>query len=304
MHDKVLSVCLTVATGWLGRSLIETKTSFECKIDLSLFGRNESQLSLQSGEVLPIKKFDLKEVSKKSFDIFAPFAFLTRDRALTLSDSEYELANKKLIESSVQVILSGKVGSVINLSSGVVSMMSDNQKTDSSYSTYAKLKEYQEEEFASACSTAGVPLINCRVFSLSGIDMQEPKKYAIGDLVLQALIKKSITLKSQSIVTRRYMDSRDLMHLLIQYAISGRSYNNETGGYKVSLTELSEKILHLLGISKSNIFFESDSKLPSNEYLSNRNDFEDYAQTLSFKMESMETQIENVVSALKFKTKS
>jgi nucleoside-diphosphate-sugar epimerase len=302
--EKEISVCLTGATGWLGRSLMEAGQTFDKEVNFSLFGRKDSQILLQSQKTLPVKKFDLKEIGKKDFDIFAPFAFLTRDKALTLSDSEYELANRSIIETSVQVIRSGKAGSVVNLSSGVVSVMSDNQKADSSYSIYARLKEYQEEEFAKACSFAGIPLINCRVFSLSGIDMQEPNKYAIGDLISQALTKKSITLKSRSIVTRRYMDSRDLMYLLLRLAISGNSTSVESGGNKVTLIELSEKILQLLSLSIENITFESDSEVPTNEYFSNRDDLEEYAKRLSFKMTSMEGQIQNVTKAAELQAKN
>ena len=304
MSLKNLSICLSGGTGWLGRSLAAVATSPESQSNLSIYGRNDSQLALATGFTLPIRRFDINEIVDKQFDVFAPFAFLTRDKAISMSDDEYEMANRRIIDDSVKIIRSGNIGSVINLSSGVVSSMSENQKAENSYSIYSRLKEHQEGEFASACEDVGVPLINCRVFSLSGIDMQEPTKYAIGDLVSRALNHHSIELESRSPVTRRYMDSRDLMFYLLEYSRLGKSRQIESGGTKLNLIQLSEDILDVLGLSKENISFKSEIDLASNHYHSRRNDFEDFSTNSSRKMLGIESQIQNVLQALNLKQQS
>jgi hypothetical protein len=94
------------------------------------------------------------------------------------------------------------------------------------------------------------------------------------------------------------------MYLLLRLAISGNSTTVESGGNKVTLIELSEKILQLLSLSIENITFESDSEVPTNEYFSNRDDLEEYAKRLSFKMTSMEGQIQNVTKAAELQAKN
>jgi hypothetical protein len=222
----------------------------------------------------------LKKITSKEYDIFAPLAFATRDKALHMSDQDYIYINKAIVTDAVNVIRGGKVGSVLNISSGVVVKKSESQLLDSSYAIYADLKRFQEDLFSSACNSVGIPFINCRVFSLSGQDMREPSKYAIGNLVQQAISTGSIQLNSRGLVRR------------------GDSISVESGGEKVDLLQLAKQILKQYGHSPDSISFADINETQSNEYCSLENHFETIASETNYALSGVADQIANVAKSL------
>jgi nucleoside-diphosphate-sugar epimerase len=268
------------------------------QLHFDAFGRSESEILTDSGKSIQANLFDLKKITSKEYDIFAPFAFATRDKALQVSDQDYIDLNKAIVIDAVSVIRAGKVGSVLNISSGVVIQQSESQLLDSSYSIYADLKRFQEDLFSSACNSVGIPFINCRVFSLSGQDMKEPSKYAIGNLLSQAISAGSIQLSSKGLVVRRYMDSRDLMTLLLEYVRRGDSVSVESGGQKVDLIQLARQILKLYGYSTDSITFADTNAIQSNAYFSSEDHFEKIAGEINYTLTGITDQIVNVAKSL------
>jgi nucleoside-diphosphate-sugar epimerase len=263
-----------------------------------IYGRNQSKIKSESGAIFDVKPFDIEAIVKQEFRIFAPFAFSTRDKVNPSNYSDYIDSNKRLIADAVKVIRGGNIGSVINLSSGVVTMKSESQAQDISYSVYAELKSFQEDEYAEACSSVGIPFINCRVFSLSGTDMPEPRKYVIGHLVEQAVSNGKIELHSKNTVTRRHMDSRDMMFLLLKCVESGSSMNLESSGDTKNLIDLARMILKEYKLPEDRIIFKSKQLLPTNNYFSDKNDFEDLAAKNKYSLIGLGEQIKNVQLAL------
>ncbi len=299
MSSKTLTVCITGATGWLGQSLLHANQGSAVQLQFDAFGRSESEIITDSGQSIQNHLFDLKKIASKEYDIFAPLAFATRDKALKMSDQDYINLNRAIIIDAVNVIRAGKVGSVLNISSGVVVQKSESQLLDNSYSIYADLKRFQEDLFSSACNSVGIPFINCRVFSLSGQDMKEPLKYAIGNLLQQAISTGSIQLSSKSLVIRRYMDSRDLMTLLLEYARRAESVSVESGGEKVDLIQMARQILKLYGHSPDSIIFADTNETKSNEYYSLENHFEKIAVETNYALADITDQLANVEKSLK-----
>jgi nucleoside-diphosphate-sugar epimerase len=299
---KALSICLTGATGWLGRSLLEVPLDSTTPHRFSIYGRKDSIILNDFGKSFQVKTFDPEVIAKDEYDVFAPLAFATRDKITKVNQEEYVTTNKRIIADAVSVILRGNVGSVINISSGVVSYKSDSQRVDPSYNLYAELKDFQEQEFAAACEAAGSQFINCRVFSVTGIDMTEPSKFAIGNLVEQTILRGAIELNSKSSVLRRYMDTRDLMHLLLKCVGENQIVNLESGGEEVNLIELSKSILEQFNYSTENISFKTDETLLTNNYLSNRDDFETLANKFDYPLTHLAEQISNVEKAIRKKT--
>jgi nucleoside-diphosphate-sugar epimerase len=298
LENKKLTICLTGATGWLGKSLIHAHGDLQDPHEFVAYGRSKSDISTDSGIAIENHKFDLNDISNRQFDVFAPFAFATREKALQMNDLDYISLNKELIADAVKVIRAGNVGSVLNISSGVVTQISESQSNDTSYSVYANLKRFQEEAFSAACDSVGIPLINCRVFSLSGKDMKEPLKYAIGNLVNQAITTRSIQLNSSGLVMRRYLDSRDLMILLLEYVMRGESVSIESGGEKIELSQLARLVLNHFNLPIDRIIYADTSVSLSNEYLSKRNDFERIAEEVNHSLAGLKKQIENVEKSL------
>jgi nucleoside-diphosphate-sugar epimerase len=298
LAGETLNVCITGATGWLGQSLLHANRYSLAHHHFDAFGRSESEILTDSGDSIQNHLFDLKKITSKEYDIFAPLAFATRDKALQMSDQDYIYLNKAIVIDAVNVIRAGNVGSVLNISSGVVVQKSQSQLLDSSYSIYADLKRFQEDLFSSACNSVGIPFINCRVFSLSGQDMKEPSKYAIGNLVQQAISTGSIQLSSKGSVIRRYMDSRNLMSLLLEYVRRGDSISVESGGEKVDLFQLAKQILKQYGHAPDSISFADPNETQSNEYFSSENHFETIASETNYGLSSIAEQITNVAKSL------
>jgi nucleoside-diphosphate-sugar epimerase len=298
LAGKALTVCITGTTGWLGQSLLHANQNPLVQYRFESFGRSESKILTGSGDSIQNHLFDLKKITSKEYDIFAPLAFATRDKALQLSDQDYINLNKTIVNDAVNVIRAGKVGSVLNISSGVVVQKSQSQLLDSSYSIYADLKRFQEDLFSNACISVGIPFINCRVFSLSGQDMKEPSKYAIGNLVQQAISTGSIQLNSKGLVIRRYMDSRNLMSLLLEYVRRGDSISVESGGEKIDLFKLAKQILKQYGHSPDSISFDDTNETQSNEYYSTENHFETIASEMKYVLSGIVEQIANVAKSL------
>jgi nucleoside-diphosphate-sugar epimerase len=259
-------------------------------------------ISNDIGKSFQVKTFDTEVIAKGEYDVFAPLAFATRDKITKVNQEEYVTSNKKIIADAVSVILRGNVGSVINISSGVVSYKSESQRVDPSYNVYAELKDFQEQEFAAACDATGSQFINCRVFSVTGIDMTEPSKFAIGNLIEQTILKSSIELNSKSSVVRRYMDTRDLMYLLLKCVAENSSLNLESGGEEANLIDLSKIILEQFNCPTENISFKTDETLLTNNYLSNRDDFETLANKFDYPLTHLAEQIDNVEKAIRKKT--
>ena len=299
--DKALSICLTGATGWLGRSLLEVPLDSTTPHRFSIYGRNSSVILNDFGKSFQVKTFDPELIAKDHYDVFAPFAFATRDKMTKANQEEYVTSNKRIIADTVSVILRGNVGSVINISSGIVSYKSESQRVDPSYNVYADLKDFQEQELAAACDATGSQFINCRVFSVTGIDMTEPSKFAIGNLIEQTILRSAIELNSKSSVVRRYMDTRDLMYLLLKCVGENSTVNLESGGEEVNLIELSKSILEQFNYSTENISFKTDKTLLTNNYLSNRDDFETLANKFDYPLTHLAEQIGNVEKAIRKK---
>lgn len=298
MASDTLTVCITGASGWLGRSLLHVNQDALAQHHFDSFGRTEYEILTDSGKSIRTHLFDLKKITSKQYDIFAPFAFATRDKALQMSEQDYIDVNKAIVFDAVSVIRAGKVGSVLNISSGVVIQKSESQLIDRSYSLYADLKRFQEDLFSSACNSVGIPFINCRVFSLSGQDMKEPSKFAIGDLVNQAISTSSIQLSSKGLVVRRYMDSRDLMTLLLEYAKRDYSVSLESGGQKVDLIQLARQILNLYGHSPDSVTFADTNATQTNAYFSLEDHFEKIASETNYTLTGITDQIANVAKSL------
>jgi hypothetical protein len=136
------------------------------------------------------------------------------------------------------------------------------------------------------------------VFSLSGQDMKEPLKYAIGNLLQQAISTGSIQLSSKGLIVRRYMDSRDLMRLLLEFVMRGNSVSVESGGEKVDLIQLARQILKRHGHSPDSITFADEDEIQSNEYFSLENHFENIAGETNYSLAGITDQIANVAESL------
>jgi hypothetical protein len=91
------------------------------------------------------------------------------------------------------------------------------------------------------------------------------------------------------------------MYLLLKCVGAKSTLNLESGGEEVTLLELSKSILGQFNCSTENIFFKTDEILLSNNYSSDKEDFENLAKKFDYSLTNLAEQVENVANTLKRK---
>jgi DNA-binding XRE family transcriptional regulator len=91
------------------------------------------------------------------------------------------------------------------------------------------------------------------------------------------------------------------MYLLLKCVGAKSTLNLESGGEEVTLLELSKSILVQFNCSTENIFFKTDEILLSNNYSSDKEDFENLAKKFDYSLTNLAEQVENVANTLKRK---
>ena len=105
---------------------------------------------------------------------------------------------------------------------------------------YGELKFNAENRFL-GISTAKV-LIG-RIWSISGNQIQEPLKYAIGNFIHQAVNNGSIKLIGSPHSTRTYIDAKQMMTGFIFQLLTSKNFLLNSGGETTDLHSLAKRVL-------------------------------------------------------------
>lgn len=270
MNDP--KIAISGSTGWLGKELIKILNSRKSnKVNMELFGSKNAKF------IIAEKKYEAKSFSNvnlnSNFDYFYDFAFLTRDKIDKIGIKDYFDINSVIINNSVNLIKASKPISVILASSGAVYNEGANHKIANN-SLYADLKNLQEEKIREACHISGSNLIIVRIFNISGNGIYKVKNFAISDFIERSLLNKNIEIESDYLVFRRYCDVTQLLQLLVKLSEEKITTTFDSGGYKIEIRELAQRIITLLN-SKTKVISKAISKqLPTDNYFSNSNEYE------------------------------
>jgi len=257
-------ILITGVTGWLGKSFVNIADKNEKIYNLlGLSSQSQSQLILNkrnSDITVPIKNFWNFSESTGEVEGLVHLAFLTRDKLNNMSSSEYFDKNRQITERSCSLILDHKPKWVLTVSSGAT------QNSDAT-NYYGQLKREEEIALMNACKSSGSTLVIGRLWGASGSSMPINRNYAISDFICQALETGAIKVNSNFEVWRRYVDADQFMSLLYKNALLGDSVTINSGGPKIEVGELAEKIALSLGIKKQiDRSLESNSKLVDNYF--------------------------------------
>ncbi len=290
MHKRLL---ITGATGWVGTAFIDSFISkLESNESYSVvpYSNSGSEINLSNEKSIQSLRYESSKLINSDADIFVPAAFLTRDYANDLNDSDYKSINMKLISESIQSIETSNFETIINFSSGVVSRISEKQTRSRSYNTYRDLKKYQEDALADAASRLGANFINCRIFSISGKFNRNPNKYAFYNLISQAKSGK-INIDSNNHVYRKFMDVSDLCNLLIEAIQDGQEESFESTGELIELGDLAKAINLSFG-NNVDIVRSVDFDGAIDEYYSIDGKLDSFAKKKNYRMMSLQEQIQ------------
>lgn len=240
-------ILITGVNGWLGKSFVNITGNDEINYDLfGLSSQNQPKVVFtksNSDATIPIKNFWNFSESIGEVEGLVHLAFLTRDKLMSMSSSEYLDKNQQITKRACSLILDYKPKWVITVSSGAT------QNSDAA-NYYGQLKREEEIALKNTCRSIGSTLVIGRLWGASGTSMPINRNYAISDFICQALETGAIKVNSDSEVWRRYVDAEQFMSLLYKKALLGESVTINSGGPKIEVGELAKKILLSLGIKK------------------------------------------------------
>jgi nucleoside-diphosphate-sugar epimerase len=282
------------ASGWMGRSTIQAALEFEFSDqDLILFSSSKATIEV-SGKLFPNQLG--RTGSIKDVDVYVHTAFVTREHYGKYGEHEYVTRNLQLLDHSILQIERLRPKSIVFLSSGIAKSQDYLIGKDSSYRTYASLKQIEAQKMRLAATKIEANLVEGVLFSATGTYMKDPSTFAIGNILHQAL-QGEIRLRANRLVWRRYCDSIQFMKVLLKSAISGRNLILESGGALIELRDLARQCLTVLGLQTSISWQPED--LPPDLYFSRSSKFELELAELGETSLALEDQILNTLQALK-----
>jgi nucleoside-diphosphate-sugar epimerase len=289
LFSKYDQIIVYGAKGWFGRSAVYALVQdFEPARDHQILLVGSMTESAVSGNL----HFDvfssndsLKHIAGNA--LFINGAYLRREKLSVMSVSEFESNNEDISRFPKDLINSGKIKTLINLSSGVASQGSV-EEIDRVQDPYARGKIRDEYLFSSICGINGTQFINCRIFSMSGRFLNEFKNLALSAFIQQASANEhTIEVKSPS-TKRTYIDSIDLARVLLELSLRKGNFSIDSGGSITSLGELANAVAD----SYPAVKVESPELFdPSPDYFGDYESFNTLAEELGIPLKGLNEQI-------------
>ena len=282
------------ANGWMGRSAVEFLSLIDPEIAeerLLLIGSRQSELVLNSSafKILdPTSGFS----SIQENSVFLNSAFLRREALITVPAEEYVRKNREISRFAMRTLEEKKLFSFINLSSGAARSM-DIVSSLKTADEYAAMKKDLEVEYSELARKHKTPIVNCRIYSLSGRHLNEFENLALSSFIKQAQGGNQIEVKSPS-TKRTYLDATNLAAMLFNIACRGDDANFDSGGTLVTMSELARNVTNALGKKDCEILCGEDQ---SPDYFGDYESFNELATELGVKMLGIQEQILRTLEA-------
>jgi len=240
-----LNVIVSGANGWLGRSSIWSISQIQESNSIYAVTRNKENSIKQD---LKIKSLDYNDVLFENFSVdgFIHLPFITRDKVGIENDNDYISENLKLISWALEVIKKHKPKWIISISSGAVYKNGDNTSNELELNVeknpYGFLKNIEETLIKTEAEKINSNYVCARLWGATGEDIQNYKPYAIGDFISSAIKSNAINVKSTSNIKRNFVDTRQLMTILINEAMAGNNLTIDSYGNEISIRDLAQKV--------------------------------------------------------------
>lgn len=239
------------ATGWIGRSFVETaisKFNLTENLNLVLIGSKSREISV-SGKVLKVHDYKSAKNYIRPGAIFVNAAFLRREYLAKVPRDEYVHLNNSISEVAQSAIETHKLKSFINLSSGAVKYLEN--RSSSKQDLYGLLKLKWEDSYRRACNTNKCNFINVRVYSVTGRFINEFENLALSVFIQKALKNEVIEVDSPHTL-RTYMDSEQLSEVLMRLSIEGFEGRLDSGGTLIEIEKLASLVIRIAGSGSLN----------------------------------------------------
>ncbi|RSV42516.1 NAD(P)-dependent oxidoreductase [Sphingomonas sp. ABOLE] len=244
-------IVLAGAGGWLGLAtldLLEKALGDRLDARVSCYGSAARTLTLQSGrQVVQAPLTELPKLQAQRIWLFH-FAFLTKDRAETLSEEAYRAANDAISATVLTAARALPVEALFVASSGAVTKIDDPQASPA-MRLYGEMKLADERRFAAWAEESGRRAVIGRIFNITGPYINKHAAYAIANFILDALAQRPIAVRAPREVFRAYVAIRELVSLIL--SLMGESTSGvvqfDSGGEVMELGAVAAKVLETLG---------------------------------------------------------
>ena len=289
------------ARGWMGRSALDFITSLapiETKKKVLLIGSKESKI--ESNEI-SFEVFNQSEgySAIRENAIFFNAAFLRREYLKKISPNEYLERNEQISNFARESIKEKKLFSFINLSSGAARDL-DQDDGSKSFDEYSKLKKGLEIEYELLCKKNNTPMVNCRIFSLSGRYLNEFENLALSSFIKQALVNNLIEVRSP-LTKRTYLDAIDLAGILLTASTLGKDLSFDSGGKLVTMHELAQVVAATSGTASCEIFDSAEAPI---DYFGDYEKFNSLASDLGHELIDIREQVLETLHAFNLEKKT
>ena len=297
---------LTGAGGWFGKTALyeyEQRYGAEAlREEVIAFASKPRWIDFGSTHG-PIQAFDLRDIAS----IQAPtgvlhLAFLTRDRLAQVGLHTYISTNRAITAALREVLRANPTIPAITTSSGAAAAL-DGLPTNLEANPYASLK--QEEEVLWRKEAQQRMAVVFRVYAASGKMMVEAERFALGDLLLQALNGQQLQIKAGHRVERSYVHVGSLMQLawaMLKRPKPGGFYGVDACVDSIDLVELAQMITNTIGLHEPIHAINPD--LPVDRYGGNGQAFSQLLADYHLMHPTMADQIADTLAGLRHRARS
>ena len=291
---------LTGAGGWFGKTALyeyEQRYGAEAlREEVIAFASKPRWVDFGSAHG-PIQAWDLRNIRS----IEAPtgllhLAFLTRDRIAQVGLNTYISTNRSITAAVREALEANPTIPAITTSSGAAAAL-DGLPTNLEANPYASLK--QEEEALWRKEAQQRMAVVFRVYAASGRMMVEPERFALGDLLLQALAGQQLQIKARHRVERSYVHVGSLMQLawaMLKQPKPDGFYGVDACMDYIDLLELAQAISHTFGLQAPSHTINPD--LPVDRYGGNGQAFSLLLENYKLIHLTLEDQIADTLTGL------
>lgn len=234
------------ASGWFGRTAIDLLRGTGAPI-MAVASKARS-VNVDEATI------DTVVWNDEAVDDFAPSivvdcAFLTHDRVSTMPLAEYVSVNRRLIANFLSATRGAHVRKAITISSGAGVYPTDAASRPWEENPYGRLKRETEALLDAATQGSAFSAVAARAWSVSGAYPRNPRAYALGDMIVQA-VSGSIEITARTEVWRRYCSADELLAVALAVDTPGMT-TIDSGGSLVEMDDLAEAIRATMNPSAS-----------------------------------------------------
>ena len=285
---------VTGASGWFGRAALyeyeQMKGPEALRNDVVACASSHKEIDIGSsyGPIPAIPLTNLKDSPASSGILH--LAFLTRDRLNVVGLDNYIKLNRQIISTVDSILKANPTIPAITTSSGAAAAVSNEKPVSVTDDPYAVLK-LEEERMWKMNSDYRLSYV-FRVFAASGRFMKEPRIFALGDFISQAVSGQRLAINSTHPVSRSYVNIGCLMRLCWSILLNpmGVGYAQiDACTHSISLHDLARLISSLWNLPEP--YANINPGFPTDSYTGEIEPFRRLLNKYSIDVPSLEDQI-------------